>query len=132
VEQPKGYVTKGKEKYVCKFKKALYGFKQVTRTWYERILRYLMHAYNYGLFYGNKSEAKLYGYCNSDLTNNIEIEDQFLAMYLCLRMQRYRGRVKSNKQLLYLARRLNIWLQNQQCVKWFSCGGYLKNVIYLI
>lgn len=38
----------------------------------ERTLRYLKHTYNYGLFYDNKFEAKLIGYCNSDWEINID------------------------------------------------------------
>lgn len=33
MEQPEGYVVKGKEDYVCKLDKALYGLKQVPRQW---------------------------------------------------------------------------------------------------
>lgn len=33
MEQPEGYVVKGKEKYVCRLDKALYGLKQVPRRW---------------------------------------------------------------------------------------------------
>jgi hypothetical protein len=31
IEQPQGFVIHGKESYVCKLKKALYGLKKVTQ-----------------------------------------------------------------------------------------------------
>lgn len=33
MDQPEGYVEKGKEDYVCKLEKALYGLKQAPRKW---------------------------------------------------------------------------------------------------
>ena len=37
LEQPEGFVQKGKEHLVCRLKKALYGLKQAPRSWYENI-----------------------------------------------------------------------------------------------
>ena len=37
VEQPQGFIIKGKEHLVYKLKKALYGLKQAPRAWYSRI-----------------------------------------------------------------------------------------------
>jgi transposase InsO family protein len=34
MEQPEGFLVKGKEDYVCKLKKSLYGLKQAPRQWY--------------------------------------------------------------------------------------------------
>lgn len=36
MEQPEGFVKKGKEDYVCKLKKSLYGLKQAPRQWYMK------------------------------------------------------------------------------------------------
>ncbi|CAN6804210.1 unnamed protein product [Brassica oleracea] len=36
MEQPEGYVQKGKEKLVCRLKKSLYGLKQAPRQWYMK------------------------------------------------------------------------------------------------
>lgn len=40
LEQPKGFVQKGKEHLVCRLKKALYGLKQAPRSWYERLIHF--------------------------------------------------------------------------------------------
>ncbi len=37
MDQPEGFVQKGKEHLVCKLIKALYGLKQSPRAWYQRI-----------------------------------------------------------------------------------------------
>ncbi|KAL0345470.1 UNVERIFIED_CONTAM: Retrovirus-related Pol polyprotein from transposon RE2 [Sesamum radiatum] len=42
VEQPRGYVQRGKEEKVYKLKTALYGFKQAPRAWYSQN-RCLLH-----------------------------------------------------------------------------------------
>lgn len=36
MQQPEGFVAPGKESYVCKLKKSLYGLKQSPRQWYKR------------------------------------------------------------------------------------------------
>jgi hypothetical protein len=36
MEQPEGYVVKGKEDYVYRLKKSLYGLKQAPRQWYKK------------------------------------------------------------------------------------------------
>lgn len=36
MEQPEGFIVKGKEKKVCKLKKSLYGLKQAPKQWHEK------------------------------------------------------------------------------------------------
>jgi len=40
VEQPHGYMRRGKEKKVLRLKKTLYGLKEASRAWNERIDTY--------------------------------------------------------------------------------------------
>ena len=42
VEQPLGVETPDRKTCVCKSKKALYGFKQESRTWYKMMGSFLM------------------------------------------------------------------------------------------
>ena len=42
VEQPLGYIQKGKEERVYKLKKTLYGLKQAPRAWYNKIKAYFV------------------------------------------------------------------------------------------
>ena len=37
MQQPPGFVERGKENYICKLDKALYGLKQAPRAWYSRL-----------------------------------------------------------------------------------------------
>lgn len=41
IDQPEGFLLSSDEGFVCKLKKALYGFKQAHRAWYERLDKYL-------------------------------------------------------------------------------------------
>ena len=45
--QPDGFQVPGKEKYVCRLKKSLYGLKQSPRQWYKRFDTYMIQlGYN--------------------------------------------------------------------------------------
>jgi transposase InsO family protein len=41
--QPEGFQVPGKEEYVCKLKKSLYGLKQSPRQWYKKFDSYMIH-----------------------------------------------------------------------------------------
>lgn len=47
MEQPEGYVIKGKENQVYKLKKAIYGLKQASKSWYEKINSVLIEKMNF-------------------------------------------------------------------------------------
>ena len=44
LQQTEGFVQKGKEHLVYRFKKALYGLKQAPRSWYEKIDWFFLQA----------------------------------------------------------------------------------------
>jgi histone deacetylase 1/2 len=64
--QPPGYEEEGKENYVCKLDKALYGFKQAPRAWYARLcskliqLGFKLSKGDTSLFYFNKDGIMVY------------------------------------------------------------------------
>ncbi|MCO5585882.1 hypothetical protein L7F22_039816 [Adiantum nelumboides] len=42
MQQPEGFVVKGKEHLVCKLKKSLYGLKQAPREWYHKFHTFML------------------------------------------------------------------------------------------
>jgi hypothetical protein len=42
VEQPKGFINHLFPDHVYRLKKAFYSLKQALRTWYERLIKYLL------------------------------------------------------------------------------------------
>ena len=42
MQQPEGYVEKGKEQMVCQLKKSLYGLKQAPREWYHKFHQFML------------------------------------------------------------------------------------------
>jgi hypothetical protein len=42
MEKPEGFQLSDNPNFVCKIKKALYGFKQAPRAWYYRLNKYLL------------------------------------------------------------------------------------------
>ena len=46
MDQPEGFIVPGKENFVCKLKKFLYGLKQSPRQWYKRFDSFmLLHGF---------------------------------------------------------------------------------------
>ena len=56
VEQPLNFETHGRESHVCRLKKAMYGLKHATRTWYDRIDSFLSSLG----FTKSKADSNLY------------------------------------------------------------------------
>ena len=42
MEQPEGFIEKGKEGLVCRLKKSLYGLKQAPRQWYRKFDSFML------------------------------------------------------------------------------------------
>jgi hypothetical protein len=42
MDQPEGFIVPGKENYVCKLKRSLYGLKQSPRQWYKRFDSFML------------------------------------------------------------------------------------------
>ena len=42
MDQPEGFIVPGKENFVCKLKKSLYGLKQSPRQWYKRFDSFML------------------------------------------------------------------------------------------
>uniref|UniRef100_A0ACD5YBP3 Uncharacterized protein n=1 Tax=Avena sativa TaxID=4498 RepID=A0ACD5YBP3_AVESA len=86
MDQPEGFIVPGKEDFVCKLKKSLYGLKQSPRQWYKRymanpgkehwkavqwVFRYLLGTSNACLKFGRTGEG-LVGYVDSDFAADLD------------------------------------------------------------
>ena len=72
MKQPQGYVIKGKEDYVCKLHKSLYGLKQAGRAWYQKIDNVLVHTLGF-----IRSQADHCVYVYNDNQDNVRL-------YICI------------------------------------------------
>lgn len=92
MEQPEGYVQKGKENLVCRLKKSLYGLKQAPRQWYMKF----------------KSVMGEHGYAETDSDHCVFVkvfgEDDFIILLLyvddMLIVGRNMDRIKELKEQL--------------------------------
>lgn len=60
MSQPEGFVDKTNPTFVCKLEKALYGFKQAPRAWYEKLKKILLEW----KFTKSKADSSLFFYMN--------------------------------------------------------------------
>ena len=100
MEQPEGFVVKGKEDKVYQLKKALYGLKQALRAWYNRINAHLL-----GLgFKKSQSESTLYiRKINADILIISLYVDDFLVTGInqCL-MDKFKAEMEEVFEMTYL------------------------------
>ena len=65
VDQPKGFIKEGKEDYVLKLKKALYGFKQAPRAWNSKLddtlklMGFIRSISDQAVYTSSRKESKL-------------------------------------------------------------------------
>ncbi|WVZ49528.1 hypothetical protein U9M48_000876 [Paspalum notatum var. saurae] len=115
MDQPEGFIVPGKENFVCKLKKSLYGLKQSPRQWYKKfnsfmvsndpymivvyILNLLMgHLYTYYMLIAAKSKVDIAN-LKAQLSSEFEMKDLGAAKKI-LGMEISRDR---NSVLLFLS-----------------------------
>ena len=76
MEQPEGFIKKGKEKKVCKLIQSIYGLKQASCVWYQTFTIFLKEKMN---FHTIRSDAGVYVLCqqegNSDVILILYVDD---------------------------------------------------------
>ncbi|GKA76893.1 transposable element [Tanacetum coccineum] len=84
--QPEGFVVQGKEDYVCKLLKSLYGLKQLPRQWYKRFDSFMVFsrsAYDCCVYHKKAPSGSLIYlllYVDDMLTAAKDIEEHWNAM----------------------------------------------------
>jgi hypothetical protein len=91
MEQPEGFTKRGQENQVCRLKKAIYGLKQASHTWNEKLRITLLEQG----FKRMRSNAGVYIYSHDHAEVNLIVYiDDFLYMSLSL------SEIKRMKKLL--------------------------------
>ena len=73
MEQPEGFIGKGQEQMVCRLKKAIYGLKQASHTWNEKLHETLLQQ-GFKCTYSDAS-IYVYSHCQAEVILIVYVDD---------------------------------------------------------
>lgn len=131
--QPDGFQVPGKENYVCKLKKSLYGLKQSPRQWYKRFDSYMIQIdYSRSLYdccvYYNKLNNGSYIYLV------LYVDDMLIAAQNKSDIQKLKGLLSAEFEMkdLGAARKIlgmEIYRDRNQKKLFLSQKGYIQKIL---
>ena len=128
MEQPEGFIKKGKEKQVCKLIRSIYGLKQASHVWYQTFTIFLKEKMN---FHAIHSDTGVYVLCRQE--GNLDVilimgNDKQLIFNLKKTLSSQHFQMKDLRPIQsYLGMRIT---RNQQKhLLWLDQVSYLNNAL---
>ena len=132
MQQPLGFLEKGKETYVCLLQKSLYGLRQAGHLWYEHLLKALI---KFGFVQCQVEHCMFYKHVSSDLLIIMAaVDDLTLVMSSTKLMQAMKQQFKTKFEMsddgdIHWLLRIKIKCDHVACTISLSQRAYINSLL---